>query len=395
MNIKNYIPKSNTRKYHCFQPFKQHLWRKLTLSLLLAAVSFGMCSCQPYTPETPAPSCPTSSSPVSSHPVLPPETLEVHVLDVGQGLSVFIRSGDCCLLYDGGGETASSFVVSYLQRHGVELLDYVVASHYDSDHLSGIVGAVNAFPTGILIAPDYEADTPVYDSFLAAVEERQLQVTRPVPGTVYPLGDGSFEILAPQGTEYGDENDNSVVVKVSIGEQSLLLTGDASRGSEQEMLTLGNTPDSDVLLIGHHGSFSSTQEDFLEMVSPDYTIVSCGLGNDYGHPAQRVTELLSEHQIPLYRTDVQGTIDFVMTPEEIIFSQSPSDNYTPGRDMPLDGSDFHAEDYTYILNTRTHRFHLPDCGSVTEMSVRNRRGSTMTREALLLEGYDPCGTCRP
>lgn len=370
---------------------RQNIKQKLVLTLLLAGISLSLCSCQPYMPEAQSVSSPAPLS----YTNLPSGALEVHVLDVGQGLSIFIRSGDSCLLYDGGGEAASSFVISYLQRHDVERLDYVVASHYDSDHLNGIVGAVNAFPIGTLIAPDYEADTPVYDSFLAAVREKQLQITRPIPGTVYSLGEGAFEILAPLGTDYEDENDNSVVVKVSIGSRSLLLTGDASRDSEQEMLSLGDVPDSDVLIIGHHGSSGSTREEFLEIVSPDYAIVSCGLGNDYGHPAQRVTELLSEHQLPFYRTDVQGTIDFVMTPEEILFSQSPCNNYTSGRDMPLDGSDFHAEDYTYILNTRTHRFHLPDCDSVTEMSVRNRRGSTMTREALLLEGYDPCGSCRP
>ena len=197
------------------------------------------------------------------------------------------------------------------------------------------------------------------------------------------------------GTEYEDENDYSIVLKVSIGGQSLLLTGDASRASEQEMLSLGNVLDSDVLVIGHHGSSGSTQEEFLDAVSPDYTIVSCGLGNDYGHPAQRVVTLLSDYRLPLYRTDIQGTIDFVMTPEEILFPELPSGNYTAGRDMSLDGSDFHAEDYTYILNTRTHKFHLPDCGSVSEMSVRNRRGSDKSREDLIREGYDPCGTCRP
>lgn len=396
MNIKKTIPPFNTHKHQRVQTLRQRLWQKLAPALLLAAVSLGLCSCQPYTPETSASSYQASASPVSSsYADFPPEALEVHVLDVGQGLSVYVRSGDCCLLYDGGGEAASSFVVSYLQRHGVGQLDYVVASHYDSDHLSGIVGAVNALPTRILIAPDYEADTPVYDSFLTSIEENQLQITRPVPGTVYSLGGGAFEILAPLGTDYEDENDNSVVVKVSIGEKSLLLTGDASRDSEQEMLALGDIPDSDVLIIGHHGSSGSTREEFLETVSPDYAVVSCGLGNDYGHPARRVTELLWEHRIPFYRTDVQGTIDFVMTPEDILFSQSPCNNYISGKEMPLDGSDFHAEDYTYILNTRTHRFHLPDCSSVTEMSARNRRGSTMTREALLLEGYDPCGTCRP
>lgn len=374
-----------------FQTIGQLIKRRLLPAILLAGALLCMSSCQLSLPEARTASSPAPASSAQS----PSGALEVHVLDVGQGLCVLIRSGDCCLLYDGGSEAASSFVVSYLQRHGVEKLDYVVASHYDSDHLSGIVGAINAFPVGTLLAPGYTADTPVYDSFLNAVEENRLSVIRPAPGAEYTLGDGSFRILAPLGTDYGDENDYSIVIRVSIGGHSLLLTGDASSASEQEMLSLGDATDSDVLVVGHHGSPGSTQEEFLDAVSPDYAIVSCGLGNDYGHPARRVTALLSENNLPLYRTDIQGTIDLVMTPEEILFTQKPCDNYTSGRDMPLDGSGFHAEAYAYILNTRTHRFHLPDCDSVAEMSVKNRRGSDMTREELLQEGYDPCGSCKP
>lgn len=379
------------RTHRHFQIFKPKNAIRTLPAIALAAILLCMTSCRfdiPGNQLFPSPS-PAAADAVSSG------SMEVHVLDVGQGLSVWIRSGDSCLLYDGGNESASSFVVSHLQRHGVERLDYVVASHYDSDHLSGIVGTLNAFPTETLLAPGYEADTPIYQSFLDMTEEKQLSPALPVPGAEYTLGDGCFEILAPLGTGYEDENDYSIVLKVSIGGQSLLLTGDASRASEQEMLSLGNELDSDVLVIGHHGSSGSTQEEFLDAVSPDYTIVSCGLGNDYGHPAQRVVTLLSDYRIPLYRTDVQGTIDFVMMPEEILFSELPSGNYTSGRDMPLDGSDFRAEDYAYILNTRTHKFHLPDCGSVSEMSVRNRRGSNKSRDDLIQEGYDPCGTCRP
>lgn len=375
------------RHKHKFQSIAQ----KLFLPILLLGIFLCMSSCLPAAPETP----PTiSRSAVSSAESLS-GSLEIHVLDVGQGLCVFIRSGDSCLLYDGGSQTASSFVISYLQRHGVEKLDYVVASHYDSDHLSGVVGVISSFPIGSLIAPDYEADTPIYQSFLTGAEEKQLSVTYPVPGAEYALGDGSFKILAPLGTEYEDENDYSIVLKLSIGGQSLLLTGDASRTSEQEMLSLGADLDADVLVIGHHGSSGSTQDDFFHAVSPQYAIVSCGLGNDYGHPSQRVTKLLEENRIPLYRTDVQGTIELLMSAEDISFSQKPCGNYTPGSGMALDGSDFHAEDYSYVLNTRTHKFHLPDCDSVTEMSVRNRRGSDKTREELLLEGYDPCGSCKP
>ena len=380
----------------CKQIHNHHnLIQKLSLLILLAGSLLCMSSCQSYSGGVQALPSESDASYAEISDNISDGVLEVHVLDVGQGLAVFIRSGNDCLLYDGGSEAASSFVVSYLQRHGAEKLDYVIASHYDSDHLSGIVGVVNVFSINTLIAPDYETDTPIYDSFLTAAAEKNLPITYPVPNEEYFLGDGSFKILAPLETGYKDENDYSIVVLVSIGEKSLLLTGDASLTSEQEMLALGAVPDSDVLVIGHHGSAGSTQEEFLNAVSPDYAIISCGLGNDYGHPSERVTSLLEKNGTLLYRTDIQGTIDFVMNTNEIIFSESPCENYTPGKDMALDGSDFRADDYTYILNTRTHKFHLPDCDSVAQMSVRNRRGSDKTREKLIQDGYDPCGSCRP
>ena len=354
-----------------------------------------MSSCQPFTENAQTSSSESDASYAEVSDNLSDGVLEVHVLDVGQGLSVFIRSGNDCFLYDGGSTAASSFVVSYLMRHDVEKLNYVIASHYDSDHLCGIIGALNAFPVETLIAPDYKTDTPVYDSFMTAIEENHLSVTYPVPNEEYPLGDGTFKILAPLGTEYEDENDYSVVVLVSIGEKSLLLTGDTSKVGEQEMLDFGASLDSDVLIIGHHGSAASTQEDFLNAVSPDYAIISCGLGNDYGHPSERVVSLLEKNGTLLYRTDVQGTIDFVMNASGITFSESPCSNFNSGRNMVLDGSDFHAEDYVYILNIRTHKFHLPNCDSVAQISVRNRRGSDKTREELLQDGFDPCGSCKP
>lgn len=372
------------------QPRRQHKRRNSVLGAafsVLLLCGFLLLTGEPAG-QPPADSTESAAESISA-------SAEAHILDVGQGLSVFIRAGDSCLLYDGGGGSASSFVISYLQRHDVKELDYVIVSHYDADHLSGIVGAVNAFPVGTLIAPDYETDSDIFDSFQSAVRDKGLTVTSPVPGTEYPLGEGSFEILAPLGSEYEDENDYSVVVKISMGNNSLLLTGDASAESELEMLEAGSDLTSDICIVGHHGSAGSTQEAFLTAVAPAYAVVSCGLGNDYGHPAQRVTELLETEHIPLFRTDLQETIDIFMTEEELSFAQKPCNDYTPGSRIALDGSDFHAGDYTYVLNTRSHRFHLPDCESVAEMSVKNRRGSYQTREELILEGYDPCGSCKP
>lgn len=261
------------------------------------------------------------------------DTFLVHILGVDQGLAVFVEAGEDTLLYDGGGADTSSFVVSYLQKQGLENLDYCIASHYDADHLSGIVGALHKFECETLLAPDYSYDTKTYSSFLNVAEEKSLTVHHPIPGESYPFGDGLITILAPQGTGYEDENDYSIVIKISLGESSLLLTGDATTVSEAEMLDSHMDLDSDVLVLGHHGGYNSTGKDFFNAVSPEYAIISCGRSNEYGHPHTRIMKLLEERNSTLYRTDLQGTICFTMTAEKIVFDTPSCQNYATGDEV--------------------------------------------------------------
>ena len=285
----------------------------------------------PSAPD-PSPIQPSPEAPASEEPAAADAAIKVQVLDVGQGLSVLLTCGDAAMLYDGGGRDTSSFVVAYLKNQGIETLNYVVVSHYDSDHLAGVIGAINVFNIETLIAPDYTADTKLYASFQKAVQDYDLTVTSPVPGDIYPFGSGTFQILAPQNIDYENENDYSVVLRVSLGDSSLLLTGDAAENSEREMLESGMVLASNVLLAGHHGSASSTSEAFLKVVSPDYAIISCG-SNSYGHPAKRVVELLKANSIPLYRTDLQGTISFSFTSQGISFDLEPCNDYTSGNEL--------------------------------------------------------------
>ena len=263
---------------------------------------------------------------------LPSDTLQVHVLDVGNGLSVLVTAGEEALLYDGGGRDTSSFVVAYLKEQGIRELNYCIASHYDADHLYGIVGALNAFETDILLAPNYNSDTKTYQSFLRMVQEKNLTVTAPAPGQTFPLGDAVVEVLAPLGTDYEDDNDYSIVIKISMGERSLLLTGDATSVSEKELLEADTDLSADVLVIGHHGCYSSTGNDFFSAVSPSFAVISCGLENDYGHPHKRVMQLLEASAVPIYRTDLQGTIRFSMTGTVLSFEQTPCEDYSCGNE---------------------------------------------------------------
>lgn len=254
---------------------------------------------------------------------LPKEELTVHFIDVGQGLAILAQTGEDVLVYDGGNSDAASYFVSYLKQEGVEEIDYMIASHYDSDHLNGLVGALHAFDTDVVIAPDYEHGSKLYESFYKTLDEQGKQVLYPEVGEVYEFGEGSFTILGPE-TIKDDSNNNSVVIRLDYGETSFLFTGDAEANEEKEILETGEDLDCDVLSVGHHGSASSTSWDFLEAVLPEYAVISCGINNSYGHPDEDTVEKLESIEAQIFRTDLQGNIIAVSDGETIRWNMAPS-----------------------------------------------------------------------
>ena len=220
-----------------------------------------------------------------------------------------------------------------LKARGVTKLKYIVATHYDADHLFGAVGALEAFPVEKVLVPDYETDTYVYQSFRNHLAGKKAEVIHPSPGDSYTLGTCRFTVLAPCGTAYEAENDYSLAFRLTDGEHSLLVTGDAELESETEMLANNRGErrlKSDVYLVGHHGSASSSSAAFLAAVKPSFAVISCGAGNDYGHPKEAVLSRLKLLGTALYRTDKQGDIVFLFTEEGILWEQAPANDFTAG-----------------------------------------------------------------
>ena len=256
--------------------------------------------------------------------------LKVHFLDVGQGLSVLIQSEGQTLIYDGGDRKTSSFVVSYLKEQQVESIDYLVSSHYDSDHMAGLIGCLKAFDVKNVISSDYVHDSQLYTSFVNAVKDKGLQMQHPSVGTTFQFGSASFEILAPSSINPSDSNNNSVAIKVTNGNNSIVLTGDAESPSEAAMCSTGIDLSCDVLVLGHHGSATATSWDFLQATIPEYAVVSCGTDNQYGHPDKDTMDKLQSMGIQVYRTDKQGTITVTSDGTNLTWSTEPCNDYSPG-----------------------------------------------------------------
>ena len=350
----------------------------------------------------------------------PKALLKIHFLDVGQGACALVESDGHYMLIDGGGRDSSSFTVSYLAQLGIEKFDYLVATHFDEDHIAGLVGVFNKFAVGTVLEPSYKADKSIYTSFKEAEKRSGAEVIIPEPGAEYTLGDTEFTILAPKKPENvadeetvpdsSEENNQSVCILLKNGDSKILFTGDAEQEEEQYLVESGRDLHADVYVVGHHGSSSSSSELLLDAVRPKYAVISCGAGNDYGHPTQEVLDRLWDKDVSVFRTDEQGNIIMTSDGKEITWSTSPSETWAPGvvpEKAPDRSGGAESADRTdttvnsgtaenaYVLNTSTMKFHYPWCSSVQKIAEKNYEESSLSRDELLERGYSPCGNCNP
>ena len=256
--------------------------------------------------------------------------MKVHFLDVGQGLSILVQSEGKTMIYDGGDKKTSRFVVAYLKDQGVKKIDYLISSHYDADHMAGLIGCLNTFDVKHVISSNYEHNSKLYKSFVKAVKADGLKMQHPKVGKTFSFGSGSFEILAPTKIEAKGSNNNSVAIKLVNGQNSFVFTGDAEHESEAAMCASGIDLSCDVLVPGHHGSATATSWDFLQKTVPEYAVISCGKNNKYGHPDKDTMDKLQSMNIQVYRTDKQGTIIATSNGTDISWSAEACNDYTPG-----------------------------------------------------------------
>lgn len=241
-------------------------------------------------------------------------TLEVYFFDVGQGDSELIRlPGGENILIDAGTSSTEDELVGELRSLGAETLDLVVATHPHADHIGGMAAVIDAFDVRQVVMPRIsESDTPTtktYENLLQSIADKGLTIMPAEPGDeLLSSGGAVLTVLAPNGEDYGDLNNYSVVLRLTYGEDSFLFTGDAEEASEEEMLSLDWPLTATVLKCGHHGSETSTSPAFLDAVSPQYAVISCGVDNDYGHPDAVTLEKLEAAGAEVFRTDLQGTI---------------------------------------------------------------------------------------
>lgn len=249
-----------------------------------------------------------------------PDALKIHFIDVGQGDSILVNLPQkFTMLIDAGNNNDGEKIVRYIKDQGIKRIDYIVGTHPHEDHIGALDVVIQTFDIGKVYMPKVSHNTKTFKDVLLAVKEKGLKVSSPKPGEIiFDKEDLKVQFLAPNAENYEELNNYSIVTKVTYGEASFLLAGDAEDVSEKEMLKkFGTGLKANVLKLGHHGSTSSTTPEFLKAVSPEYAVISVGKDNTYGHPHKETIGRLNKKGIKIYRTDKNGTVVMSSDGQEI------------------------------------------------------------------------------
>ena len=234
--------------------------------------------------------------------------MRLAVLDVGQGLAIVAQTRDHALLYDAGpafgpqSDSGNRVIVPYLRAGGIRRLDGMIISHGDNDHMGGAASVLDAVPVERLWS-SLDDELPV-----GAPEAAPC-----IAGQRWDWNGVGFEMLHPAREHYGREtfrsNDRSCVLRVSAGGEVVLLTADIEQKTERELMqTMPAKLPARILLAPHHGSRTSSSEEFLAQVGPQIVLVAAGYRNRFGHPKEEILERYRALGSRIYRTDLDGAL---------------------------------------------------------------------------------------
>jgi len=258
--------------------------------------------------------------------------MEVHYIDVGQGDATLIKADEHYMLIDAGDNSKGTTVQFYLQKQGVEKLDYLILTHTDSDHIGGADVIISKFDVDTIFMGDFEKDNKTYEELMNALAYKGVEYSIPKVGSEYELGNASFTILAPNDT-YREPNNCSIALVLKNGANTFLFTGDCEQEAEADILANGLDVDCDVYQVGHHGSAVASSQAFLDAITPNYGVISCMEGNAYGHPHAGTLNKLRAMGVQVFRTDEQGSVIAYSDGSEITWNCAPSDTWKAGENV--------------------------------------------------------------
>lgn len=236
--------------------------------------------------------------------------ISLSFIDVGSADACYVKCGDKNVLIDAGTSLSYNKISAYLERNGCEHFDAIIISHPDSDHMGAAADIIRDFGTDSLyMYPAYEDIIPnsaEYDRFVSSLEEYKVNVINPQIPSEIKIDEMKLKFISPI-KDYGNTNDCSLAVMIYYGSRSFLFTGDMSKKVENDLLNSNVELNSDVLKVAHHGSSTSSCNEFLSAVSPEISVVSVGSNESY-LPDYYTMARINGSSRKLYRTDTDKTV---------------------------------------------------------------------------------------
>lgn len=254
--------------------------------------------------------------------------LSVHYIDVGQGDCSLIICNGKTVLIDTGDKFYSKKVIDYIKSQNITRLDFIIISHPHLDHIGGLEDIINSFQVGdIYMQKLSDGNLPTdynYNDFIDKIS-RKCVIKSPVTGEKIDLQSATLEFIVPSAT-YENLNNISIVTKLTHGDNSFLFTGDIESQAEKEILDSNANISAKVIKIAHHGSNTSSAKEFIDKVNPEICVISCGAGNLFNHPSDKVIALLNKYTKKIFRTDLFGNIVIESNGRKLSYKFEKSDS---------------------------------------------------------------------
>lgn len=235
----------------------------------------------------------------------------ISILDVGQGDSCLIQTPTGKnILIDAGDEDSYKIVANYLKNKRIKKLDIVIASHLDEDHIGSLDYVISNFDVKNLYTPNQTDDSDSFFNLIDSCNNKNLKINYLSKGNSFEIDNSTKAFVLSPSYITDDNNSNSIVLNINYKNNNFLFTGDCTSENETDIINCYNLENVDFLKVAHHGSKTSSCIDFLNETTPSICVISCGYKNKFGHPHKETLNNLHSVCDNIYRTDVNGSMDF-------------------------------------------------------------------------------------